>query len=227
MIKRFFNLLFRIILWFLVVTVGWVFVYKFIPIPVTVTMISNAVKNIGSEESFLWKYDWTPIEAVSPHLQMAVVAAEDQKFPEHFGFDFDAMEKALENNERGGRVKGGSTISQQTAKNAFLWQGRTYIRKGLEAYFTALIELIWGKKRILEVYVNIAEMGPGIYGAQAAAKHYFNKDAAQLSAREAALLAAILPSPKTYSVKNPGPYVRRRQSWIMRQMRNLQGMELY
>jgi monofunctional glycosyltransferase len=227
MIKRFFNLLFRIILWFLVVTVGWVFVYKFIPVPVTVTMISNAVKNIGSEESFLWRYDWTPIEAVSPHLQMAVVAAEDQKFPEHFGFDFDAMEKALENNEKGGRVKGGSTISQQTAKNAFLWQGRTYIRKGLEAYFTGLIELIWGKKRILEVYVNIAEMGPGIYGAQAAAKHYFNKDAAQLSAREAALLAAILPSPKTYSVKNPGPYVRRRQAWIMRQMRNLQGMELY
>jgi monofunctional biosynthetic peptidoglycan transglycosylase len=227
MIKRFFNLLFRIILWFLVVTVGWVFVYKFIKVPVTVTMISNAVKNIGSEEAFLWKYDWTPIESVSPHLQMAVVAAEDQKFPEHFGFDFDAMEKALENNEKGGRVKGGSTISQQTAKNAFLWQGRTYIRKGLEAYFTALIELIWGKKRILEVYVNVAEMGPGIYGAQAAAQHYFNKDAAQLSAREAAILAAILPSPKTYSVKNPGPYVRRRQTWILRQMRNLQGTELY
>jgi monofunctional glycosyltransferase len=227
MIKRLFNLLFRIILWFLVVTVGWVFVYKVIQVPVTATMISNAFKSIGSEESFLWKYDWTPIEAVSPHLQMAVVAAEDQKFPIHFGFDLDAMEKALENNERGGRIKGGSTISQQTAKNAFLWQGRTYIRKGLEAYFTALIELIWGKKRILEVYLNIAEMGPGVYGSQAAAQYYFNKDAAQISSREAALLAAILPSPKTYSVKNPGPYVRKRQAWIMRQMRNLQGMELY
>jgi monofunctional glycosyltransferase len=227
MISRIFAWIFKVLLWFVLLTGAWVLLYKFIPIPVTITMLSNAIAHVNSEDPVLWKYDWTPIEAISPHIQLAVISAEDQKFPQHAGFDFQALEKAFENNQNGGRIKGGSTISQQTAKNAFLWQGRTWIRKGLEAYFTILIECIWGKKRILEVYLNIAEMGPGIYGVQAASETYFRKDAAQLSKSEAALIAAILPSPKRYSARNPGPYVRKRQAWILRQMRNLQGTDIY
>jgi monofunctional biosynthetic peptidoglycan transglycosylase len=221
------NLLFKIIGWFIVVSVLWVLAYKFIPPPVTITMISNAVRNIGTDDPILWKYDWVKMDDISPLLQLAVVAAEDQKFPTHFGFDKDAIEDALKSNQRGRRIRGGSTISQQTAKNAFLWQGRTWFRKGLEAYFTILIELIWGKKRILEIYLNIAEMGKGIYGAEAASQSYYNLSAAKISASQAALLAAILPSPKKYSASNPGPYVRRRQQWILRQMRNLRDTPLY
>lgn len=170
-------------------------------------------------------YDWRDLEDISRYLPMAVIAAEDQNFASHSGFDLKAIEKALDHNARGKRVRGGSTISQQVAKNLFLWQGRSWLRKGLEAWYTLLIELMWPKQRILEVYVNVAEFGDGIYGAQAAARSYWRKDAARLSAAESARLAAVLPSPRRYSASRPGPYVQRRAGWIQRQMRQLGGSE--
>lgn len=170
-------------------------------------------------------YDWRDLEDISRYLPMAVIAAEDQNFASHSGFDLKAIEKALDHNARGKRVRGGSTISQQVAKNLFLWQGRSWLRKGLEAWYTLLIELMWPKHRILEVYVNVAEFGDGIYGAQAAARSYWRKDAATLSAAESARLAAVLPSPRRYSASRPGPYVQRRAGWIQRQMRQLGGSE--
>lgn len=227
MIGRFFKLIFKIFLWFFVVSVLWVLIYRFVPPPFTITMLSNSISNMGTDDPVIWKYDWEKLDNISVNMQKAVVAAEDQKFPEHFGFDTEAIEKALEKNEKGGKLRGGSTISQQTAKNAFLWQGRTWVRKGFEAYFTLLIEIIWGKKRILEVYLNIIELGNGVYGAEAAAQKYFGKSAAQLSPQQAASLAAVLPAPKRYSVTKPGPYVRKRQKWILRQMRNMNGVVLY
>lgn len=227
MVGRFFKLIFKIFLWFFVVSILWVLVYRFVPPPMTLTMISNSISNIGTDDPVLWKYDWVKLDNISMNMQKAVVAAEDQKFPEHFGFDTEAIEKALEKNEKGGKLRGGSTISQQTAKNAFLWQGRTWVRKGLEAYFTLLIEVIWGKKRILEVYLNIIELGNGVYGVEAAAQKYFGKSAAQLSPQQSAALAAVLPAPKRYSVTKPGPYVKKRQRWILRQMRNFNGVALY
>ena len=168
-------------------------------------------------------YDWRDLEDISRYLPMAVIAAEDQNFASHSGFDLKAIEKALDHNARGKRVRGGSTISQQVAKNLFLWQGRSWLRKGLEAWYTLLIELMWPKHRILEVYVNVAEFGDGIFGAQAAARSYWRKDAARLSAAESARLAAVLPSPRRYSASRPGPYVQRRAGWIQRQMRQLGG----
>jgi len=227
MLQRALKLTGRITLWFFVVTIAWVLIYRIVPVPVTMTMIANSISNIGSDDPVRWKKDWVSLDKISNSMQMAVVASEDQKFAAHNGFDLEAIKKAFKHNEKGRSIKGGSTISQQTAKNAFLWQGRSWIRKGLEAYFTVLIELLWGKQRIMEVYLNVAEMGNGIYGAQAAAQEFFNKDAARLNDSEAALLAAVLPSPKRYSAKNPGPYVRKRQQWIKRQMRNLRGVQLY
>ena len=168
-------------------------------------------------------YDWRDLEDISRYLPMAVIAAEDQNFASHSGFDLKAIEKALDHNARGKRVRGGSTISQQVAKNLFLWQGRSWLRKGLEAWYTLLIELMWPKHRILEVYVNVAEFGDGIYGAQAAARSYWRKDAARLSAAESARLAAVLPSPRRYSASRPGPYVQRRANQIQRQMRQMGG----
>ena len=170
-------------------------------------------------------YDWRDLEDISRYLPLAVIAAEDQNFASQSGIDLKAIEKALDHNARGKRVRGGSTISQQVAKNLFLWQGRSWLRKGLEAWYTLLIELMWPKHRILEVYVNVAEFGDGIYGAQAAARSYWRKDAARLSAAESARLAAVLPSPRRYSASRPGPYVQRRAGWIQRQMRQLGGSE--
>ncbi len=167
--------------------------------------------------------DWRSLEQISPQLPVALVASEDQTFAEHFGFDLKAIEKARKNNERGRRVRGGSTISQQTAKNLFLWSGRSWLRKGVEAWYTLLIETLWPKRRIIEVYANIAEFGDGVYGAQAAARTYFGKDAARLGPAEAARLAAVLPNPKRYSVAKPGPYVQRRAAAIQRQMRYIGG----
>ena len=186
------------------------------------TMVCNSIENMGTDEPVFFEKDWKFLDQISAQYIKAVIASEDQKFYLHNGFDMEAIEKAIEHNSRNAdRIKGGSTISQQTAKNAFLWQSRSYIRKGLEVYFTLLIELLWSKERIMEVYLNIAEMGNGIYGVQAASLHYFNKDAIDITKSEAALVAAILPSPKKYSAKNPGPYVRKRQQWISRQMNNV------
>lgn len=164
---------------------------------------------------------WVPWEAISPHLPIAVVASEDQKFPEHRGFDTESIRSALE--EEGSKGRGASTISQQVVKNLFLWSGRSWTRKGLEAYLTVFVEVLWPKQRILEIYLNIAEFGTGIFGAEAAAEGFFNKPASQLSAREAALMVAVLPSPKRMSPGRPSPYVEERADWILRQMEQLGG----
>ena len=167
------------------------------------------------------KHDWVPLERISRELQLAVIAAEDQRFPDHNGFDMNAISSALKHNQRSERVRGASTLSQQTAKNLFMWSDRSFLRKGIEAWFTLLMELGWDKSRILEVYLNIVEFGPGIYGAEAAARHYFGKPAARLTRYEASLLAAVLPNPWRYRVKPPSPYVQQRSAWIRRQMGQL------
>ena len=185
---------------------------RFLPVPATFLMASRLIEGEG------WDYRWRSLDQISPRLVQAVIASEDSTFCAHRGFDMAAIQKALQANEKGGRIRGGSTISQQTAKNAFLWPGRDWIRKGLEAGYTVAIETVWGKRRIMEVYLNIAEWAPGVYGAEAAAQHWFDKPAADLSAREAARLAAILPSPRRYNASSPGPYVRRRASRIQAAM---------
>jgi monofunctional biosynthetic peptidoglycan transglycosylase len=172
------------------------------------------------------RHRWVPTDAISSHAKVAVIAAEDQRFPDHSGFDFASINDALKDIERGRRVRGASTITQQVAKNLFLWPGQSWVRKGLEAYFTVLIELAWPKQRILEVYLNIAEFGRGIYGVGAASETFFGKSPAQLTAAEAALLAAVLPSPKRMRVDAPSPYVQSRQQWILGQMRALGGEKL-
>ncbi len=173
------------------------------------------------DPDFRFRHTWVEWSAISPHAKLAAIAAEDQRFPDHSGFDLDAMRAAWEGNRAGARIRGGSTISQQLAKNLFLWPDRSYVRKGLEAYFTALIEAIWPKRRILEVYLNVVEFGPGIFGIEAAAQAYFGKPAARLDMAEAALLAATLPNPLRYRVDRPSAYVRERQAWIMWQMAQL------
>ncbi|MDO9587707.1 MAG: monofunctional biosynthetic peptidoglycan transglycosylase [Brevundimonas sp.] len=191
---------------------GGLVLQRFLPIPATFLMTSRMIEGEG------WDYRWRSLDRISPRLVQAVIASEDSTFCTHRGFDMKAIEKALKANERGGRIRGGSTISQQTAKNVFLWPGRDWIRKGLEAGYTVAIETVWGKRRIMEVYLNVAEWAPGVYGAEAAAQHWFGKSAAGLSAPESARLAAILPSPRRYDAASPGPYVRRRASRIQAAM---------
>ena len=215
MIKKIFKFIFKFFLWFIGLTVLWVVIYKFVPVPYTPLM---AIRSIEGDSKYQTRHDWVPIEEISPYLQLAVICAEDQTFLSHSGFDRKAIEKALENNEKGKKIRGGSTISQQTAKNAFLWPHRTWVRKGLEAYFTLLIETLWSKERILEVYLNSIEMGNGVFGAEAAAQYWFKKPAKNLSAQNAGAIAAILPSPQRYKANPPGPYVAKRTNWIVRQM---------
>jgi len=192
--------------------VGGVLVTAVLPPAPTLLMARQAVRGDGLD------YRWRPLGRISPNLVRAAIAAEDARFCGHHGFDVEAIEKALDHNARGGRMRGGSTISQQTAKNVFLWPGRDWIRKGLEAGYTVLIEALWPKRRIMEVYLNVVEWAPGVYGAQAAARHWFGKDAADLTPREAARLAAILPAPRRYQAGDPGPYVRRRAGRIQAAM---------
>lgn len=173
--------------------------------------------------------DWVSLEKMSPSMPLAVITSEDQKFEEHFGFDLEAIEKAQKYNERhkGKKVKGASTISQQTAKNVFLWPQRSYIRKGFEVYFTFLIEMLWSKERIIEVYLNVIEMGDGIYGAEAASQEYFQKPASKLSNSQAALIAACLPNPLRWSPAHPTAYIQRKQTWILRHMRMVEKPEFF
>ena len=178
---------------------------------------------IGRESDFQLYYQWRDLDRIASSLPVAAIAAEDQNFAHHRGFDLDAIEQAREHNAQGRPVRGASTISQQVAKNLFLWGGRSWVRKGLEAWYTLLIEWLWPKSRILEVYVNVAEFGDGIYGAQAAARRHFSKDAAQLTPAESARLAAVLPNPRRYSASSPGPYVQRRAQWIQRNARQIGG----
>lgn len=187
-----------------------VILYRFVPPPVTPLMVIRAVEGRGLD------HRWKPIDKVAPALPRALIAAEDAKFCDHRGFDFDALQKAYENNESGRKIRGGSTISQQTAKNVFLWPGRSYVRKGLEAWFTVLIETFWGKKRIMEVYLNSIEYGSGIYGAEAASQRYFGVGADRLTPAQASRLAAILPSPLKWKVIKPGRYVAKRSKKIGR-----------
>ena len=201
-----------------------VVILRWLPPPVSAFMVNRrfAAWRDG-DRHYRLRYRWVDWRQIAPNLRIAVVAAEDQKFPHHFGFDFESMADAWKDHEEGGRLRGASTISQQVAKNLFLWPGRSFIRKGLEAYFTVLIELLWSKRRILEVYLNIAEFGRGTYGVQAASRRYFHKDAAKLTRSEAALLAAVLPAPTRFKVAAPSKYVRKRQAWIERQMQALGG----
>jgi monofunctional biosynthetic peptidoglycan transglycosylase len=178
------------------------------------------------DANYVYRHSWVDLDRISPNLPLAVVAAEDQKFPAHWGFDVPAIEKAYSLNQHSHKVRGASTISQQVAKNLFLWSGRSYFRKGLEAYFTLLIEALWPKRRILEVYLNIAEFGYGTYGAEAAAQRFFHKPAAQLSRGDAAALAAVLPSPERFSAVAPSRYVQQRREWILGQMQALGGPEM-
>jgi monofunctional biosynthetic peptidoglycan transglycosylase len=208
--KRFLRRL-AIVLFFvlLVGPIAVVALYRFAPPPVTPLMLIRAAEGKGLD------YRWRPLSRVSPALVQALVAAEDARFCEHRGFDAEAIRRAMANNQRRpARIRGGSTISQQTAKNVFLWPRRSWLRKGLEAYFTFLIETLWGKRRIMEVYLNVAEWGPGVYGAQAASQKWFGKDASRLTRSEAARLAAILPSPLKWRAAAPGPYVKRRSRRI-------------
>ncbi|RZJ91655.1 MAG: monofunctional biosynthetic peptidoglycan transglycosylase [Brevundimonas sp.] len=189
---------------FALLPIGGVLSHSVVPPMTTLLMVGRAVGGSGLD------YRWRSLDDISPRLVDAVIASEDARFCEHRGFDMKAIRKALESNAEGRKVKGGSTISQQTAKNVFLWPGRDWIRKGLEAGYTVMIETVWGKRRIMEVYLNVAEWAPGVYGAEAAAHHWFGKGAADLTSAEAARLAAILPSPRRYQAADPGPYVRRR-----------------
>lgn len=189
------------------------------PIPITPLMVIRVIESKFDDSETVFSHDWEPLENISPNLQKAVIASEDGNFLKHSGFDFDAIQKAFKNNEKGKKIKGGSTISQQTAKNVFLWQGRSYLRKGLEAYFTVLIEFIWGKERIMEVYLNSIEMGNGVYGAEAAARHWYSINAKDLTPKEAAGIAAILPNPRKFKASNSSSYINKRKDKIMRIMR--------
>lgn len=186
--------------WFMIASVGLVIFYRFVPPPVTITMLAD-------EHGFT--KDWEPLSRIDRNMVSAVIAAEDGKFCSHGGFDYDAIEKAIERNAQGGRIRGGSTISQQTAKNVFLWQDGGYLRKGLEAWFTVLIESVWGKRRIMEVYLNVAETGIGTYGVEAGTQRYFKHSAARLTRSEAARMAAALPQPKARAVVSPTGFTRR------------------
>ncbi len=216
------KLFFRIVKWFTITSIATVIIYRFVPPPFTPLMIIRCFEQtFDKNRSIKLKKDWVSYKKISKNLKLAIVTSEDQRFKYHHGFDFEAMMKAFSNNQKNKKLKGGSTISQQLAKNLFLWPSRSYTRKALETWFTFLIELFWSKERILEVYLNVIEWGDGIYGAEKASQQYFKKNADELSKEEAALLAAVVPGPLIYSVKKPGPYIRKKQSWIVRNMNRL------
>jgi monofunctional biosynthetic peptidoglycan transglycosylase len=217
--KRIFRIFWKTAAWFFGLSFFFVVFFRFIPVPVTPLMLIRCGEQLFSGEKLRLKHDWVSIDEISKNLPLAVVCSEDQNFMNHSGFDMKAIERSVDALKRGAkRVKGASTISQQTAKNVFLWPGRSWIRKGFEAYFTVLIEFVWPKERIMEVYLNSIEMGNGIYGAEAAAEFYWNTTAKNLSRTQAAAIAAILPNPLEYSANPPGPYVQSRIGWITEQM---------
>ena len=203
---------------FFLLSIFSVIIFRWVPVPFTPLMVIRNIEQWSKGEKASFVHKWVSINKISDNLTKAVIVSEDQKFMEHFGFDIEAIEKAYEKNKKGKKIKGGSTITQQTAKNVFLWPQRSYIRKGFEVYFSFLIELFWSKERILEVYLNSIEMGNGVYGAEAASQHWFRKPAAKLNAYQAASIAAILPNPRKYKAINSSNYVEKRKIWIVRQM---------
>jgi monofunctional biosynthetic peptidoglycan transglycosylase len=219
LLTRLWKKLKRIALWIFVLHLVYIIALRWVNPPITITQLTNWVQGHGL------KRDYVDFENMSPNIRLAVMASEDQLFPDHNGFDIKSIKKALESNKKSKRVRGASTISQQVAKNVFLWQGRSWFRKGLEVYFTFMIELLWSKERILEMYLNVSEMGTGIFGVEAAAQKYFKKPASKLTRTEAARIAAVLPNPKKYKAEPASPYIARRTSWILNQMNNLQGDE--
>ena len=210
-----------IVVAFFASTILSVVMFRFLPVWVTPLMVIRCYQQVSEGRELKLSHDWEPLENISPSLPVAVMASEDARFLEHHGFDYKAIEHAAKRNREHPekRKLGASTISQQTAKNVFLWPGRSWVRKGLEAYFTVLIEMLWSKQRIMEVYLNSIEMGEGIYGAQAVAEEHFNKDAKDLSRSECALIAVTLPNPRKFSSKNPSAYMQKRQARILREMK--------
>jgi monofunctional biosynthetic peptidoglycan transglycosylase len=228
--KTFVSRLWRALAWlvllFVMLSVLAVALLRRIDPPYSAIMAEQRIEAwVTHDRDYVFRHTWVDLAQISPNLPLAVVASEDQKFPEHWGFDVEAIEKAYQLNQHSHRVHGASTISQQVAKNLYLWSGRSYFRKGLEAYFTLLIEGFWPKRRILEVYLNIAEFGSGTYGAEAAAERFFHRPAARLSRSDAATLAAVLPNPEHYSAAAPSRYVLQRRDWILGQMQALGGPE--
>ena len=229
--RSFFGRLLRVVLALLAAFIAAgilsVLALRWIDPPFTAFMAeAQAAAWASRDPNYVFRHRWVDLDRISPNLPLAVVASEDQKFPEHWGFDVAAIEKAYALNQHSHKVRGASTISQQVAKNLFLWSGRSYFRKGLEAYFTVLIETLWPKRRILEVYLNIAEFGSGIYGAEAAAERFFHKPASRLTRGDAAVLAAVLPNPERFSAAAPSRYVQQRREWILDQMQALGGPEM-
>ena len=210
-----------IVLLFFGSTILVVFAYKWLPVYVTPLMVIRCVQQVGRGEQIRLKHHWVPLDSMSIYMPVAVMASEDQRFLDHHGFDFKEIQNAVAERASGRRKRGGSTISQQTAKNVFLWPRSSWVRKGFEAYFTVLIELVWGKERIMEVYLNSIEMGDGIYGAEAVAQQHFSRSAAELTRPNCALIAATLPNPLKYSSQSPSPYMLRRQTAIMKEMRHI------
>lgn len=205
--------------WFVGSTILLVILLRWIPIPVTPLMLIRCIEQkIDGDEMKLNK-TWKPLEEISPNLQLAVFCCEDQNFLKHYGFDIVAIKEAIKHNKKSKRKRGASTISQQVAKNVFLWEGRNWIRKGFEFYFTILIETFWSKERIMEVYLNVVELGKGVYGAEAASQEFFKKPAAKITKYQAATLAVVLPSPRKYNAKKPGSYLQGRIKWTLKQMR--------
>ena len=219
--KKLQTLLRWIVLLFFGSTILAVLIYKWCPVYVTPLMIIRCAQQVSHGEQLRLKHHWVPLDSMSIYMPVAVMASEDQRFLTHSGFDFIEIDKAMEERRSGKRYRGGSTISQQTAKNVFLWPKASWLRKGLEAYFTVLIELVWGKERIMEVYLNSIEMGDGIYGAEAVAQLHFRRTAKTLTRPNCALIAATLPNPLKYNSKDPSSYVLKRQTAIMRQMRHI------
>jgi len=221
MFGKIINFIKKAALWFFAVSIFVVILLRFVPVMFTPLMAIRFIENTMDDKTVYFNHDWEPLDRISPNLQKAVIASEDATFIDHYGFDFKAIKKAMKTNKKGKKLIGGSTISQQTAKNVFLWQGRSWIRKGLEAYFTILIEIFWPKERIMEVYLNSIEMGNGVYGAQAASRHWYSKDVNQLTKREAAGIAAILPNPRKYEASYSSAYINKRKSRIVSAMRRV------
>jgi monofunctional glycosyltransferase len=218
---------FLLVLGCVVLGVLWVLLLRWINPPYTAFMLESQLTAWSTRDSsYVLRHRWVGLDQISPNLPLAVVASEDQKFPEHWGFDVEAIEKAYQLNQHSHKVRGASTISQQVAKNLFLWSGRSYFRKGLEAYFTLAIEACWPKRRILEVYLNVAEFGPGVYGAEAAAQQFFHRPAARLTRSDAATLAAVLPNPQRLHAAAPSGYILQRRDWILGQMQALGGPDM-